>query len=88
MLPSLYNGYVFGDWGRGNGRLFVAYLPKSGTGLWQITEIDVRLPDNQLGIGQLLSIGTDADGELYLLTKDPGVGPVGESGRLYQLIPP
>jgi glucose/arabinose dehydrogenase len=87
-LPFLYGGYVFGDWGRGNGHLFVAYPPESGTELWRMTETKVELPDSQLGIGQLLGIGTDEQGELYLLTKDPGVGPVGESGRIYKLIPP
>lgn len=86
MVSSLYEGYVFGDWGRGNGHLFVAYPPTIGSGLWQITEIET--PNNQPGIGQLLGIGQDEDGELYLLTKDPGMGPVGESGRLYKLTPP
>ena len=88
VLPSLYEGYVFGDWGRGNGHLFVAHPPGTGTGLWKITEIEVELSDNRPGIGQLLGIGQDEAGELYLLTKDAGVGPVGESGRLYKLIPP
>ena len=88
MLPSLYEGYVFGDWGRGNGHLFVAHPPGTGKGLWKITDIEVELPDNQPGIGQLLGIGQDEDGELYLLTKDPGMGPVGQSGRLYKLILP
>jgi glucose/arabinose dehydrogenase len=88
VLPSLYEGYVFGDWGRGNGHLFVAHPPGTGTGLWKITEIEVELSDYQTGIGQLIGIGQDENGELYLLTKDPGMGPVGESGRLYKLIPP
>lgn len=88
MLPFLYEGYVFGDWGRGNGHLFVAYPPTNGSGLWKTTEIEVEIPGDQPGIGQLLGIGQDEAGELYLLTKDPGVGPVGESGKLYKLIPP
>lgn len=88
MLPSLFEGYVFGDWGRGNGHLFVAYPPILRSGLWYIKEIEVEIPGNQSGIGQLLGIGQDEHGELYLLTKDPGVGPIGESGRLYKLIPP
>jgi glucose/arabinose dehydrogenase len=87
-LSSLYGGYVFGDWGRGNGHLFVARPPTSGSGLWKITEIEVEIPDSPSGIGQLLGIGRDGHGELYLLTKDPGVGPVGESGRIYKLISP
>ena len=88
MLPSLYDGYVFGDWGRGNGHLFVAHPPTSGSGLWKITEIEVEIPGSQPDMGQLLGIGQDEHGELYLLTKDPGVGPVGESGRIYKLISP
>ena len=86
-LSFLCEGYVFGDWGRGNGHLFVAHPPTLGAGLWDITEIEVET-SNQMGIGQLLGIGEDKQGELYLLTKDPGVGPVGESGRLYKLISP
>ncbi|MCI0609716.1 MAG: PQQ-dependent sugar dehydrogenase, partial [Anaerolineae bacterium] len=86
-LPAISDGYVFGDWGRGNGHLFVAYPPTIGSGLWTIKEIQVEMPGGS-GIGQLLGIGEDSHGELYLLTKDPGVGPVGESGKLYKLIPP
>ena len=86
MLSSLHEGYVFGDWGRGNGHLFVARPPTFGKGLWEITEIQVEVPD-QPGIGQLLGIGTDENMELYLLTKDPGVGPTGNSGKVYKLIP-
>ena len=85
-LPSLYEGYVFGDWGRGNGHLFVARPPAFGTELWKIKEIQVETPDES-GIGQLLGIGQDEDWELYLLAKNPGTGPVGDSGRLYKLIP-
>ena len=88
ILPSLDEGYVFGDWGRGNGHLFVARPPTSGSGLWKITEIEVEIPGSQPEIGQLLGIGQDGHGELYLLTKDPGVGPIGESGRIYKLISP
>jgi len=88
MLSSLHEGYVFGDWGRGNGHLFVAYPPTFHSGLWDIKEIEVEIPENQLEIGQLLGIGQDEHSELYLLTKDPGVGPIGGSGRLYKLIAP
>ena len=86
ILPTLYEGYIFGDWGRGNGHLFVAHPPVFGKGLWKITELQVETPDGS-GIGQLLGIGQDEDGELYLLTKDPGTGPVGDNGKLYKLIP-
>ena len=88
ILSSLYGEYVFGDWGRGNGHLFVARPPTSGSGLWKVTGIEIEIPGNQPEIGQLLDIGQDGHGELYLLTKGPGVGPVGESGRIYKLISP
>jgi glucose/arabinose dehydrogenase len=79
-IPDLAGGYVFGDWGRGNGRLFVAYPPVLGIGLWKTTEI-------LSGIGQLLGIGQDEDREIYLLTKASGTGPTGNSGAVYKIIP-
>ena len=81
-IPELAGGYVFGDWGRGNGHLFVAYPPNPGAGLWEITEIQLDIE-----IGQLLGIGQDKSGELYLLTKAPGVGASGNSGSVYKLVP-
>ncbi len=86
-LPDLNGGYIFGDWGRGNGHLFVANPPALGTGLWKITEIQVEVPD-QSGMGQLLGIGQGENGELYLLTKAPGIGPAGDSGKVYKVLPP
>jgi glucose/arabinose dehydrogenase len=86
-LSELTDGYVFGDWGRGNGRLFVAFPPNFGLGLWKITEIQIQIPDNQSGIGQLLGIGEDESGELYLLTKAPGVGASGDNGAIYKVVP-
>jgi glucose/arabinose dehydrogenase len=86
-IPELTGGYVFGDWGRGNGRLFVAFSPNFGLGSWQITEIQIKIPGNQSGIGQLLGIGEDEHGELYLLTKAPGIGASGDSGALYKIVP-
>ena len=77
-IPELAGGYVFGDWGRGKGHLFVAYPPGFGFGLWEITEIPLETE-----IGQLLGIGQDESGELYLLTKAPGLGAIGNSGSIY-----
>jgi glucose/arabinose dehydrogenase len=81
-IPELSGGYVFGDWGRGNGHLFVAYSPQFGSGLWNITEIQL-----EIAIGQLLGIGQDENSELYLLTKAPGQGASGTSGSIYKLVP-
>lgn len=80
-IPELKGGYVFGDWGRGNGHLFVAYPPSFGYGLWDITEIPLNLE-----IGQLLGIGQDEHGELYLLTKAPSMGAIGDSGIVYKIV--
>ena len=78
-VPELQDGYVFGDWGRGNGHLFVAY--HRNFGLWEISEIPLDIE-----IGQLLGIGEDASGELYLLTKAPAVGASGNSGLVYKVV--
>ena len=86
-LPDLTGNYVFGDWGRGNGRLFVAYPPALGRGLWKTAEIQAKIPGNHAGIGQLLGIGQDENGEIYLLTKAPGTGPIGNSGAVYKILP-
>jgi glucose/arabinose dehydrogenase len=86
-FPDLAGSYVFGDWGRGNGRLFVAYPPVLGIGLWKTAEIQVKIPGNQLEIGQLLGIGQDESREIYLLTKAPGIGPIGNSGAVYKILP-
>jgi glucose/arabinose dehydrogenase len=84
-IPELAGGYIFGDWGRGNGHLFVAYPPMLGLGAWKIIEIEVS--GKQSEIGQLLGIGQEENGELYLLTRAPGVGATGESGSVYKIIP-
>jgi glucose/arabinose dehydrogenase len=81
-IPELAGKYIFGDWGRGRGHLFVASPPRFGRGLWEITEIPLETE-----IGQLLGIGQDEDSELYLLTKAPGLGASGNSGAVYKLIP-
>jgi glucose/arabinose dehydrogenase len=86
-IPELSGGYIFGDWGRGKGHLFLAYPPNFGSGLWEITEIQLELSGTQAEIGQLLGIGQDENGELYMLTKAPGVGAIGNSGSIYRIVP-
>lgn len=81
-IPELRGGYIFGDWGRGHGHLFVAYPPQ-----WVMMEIQLEIPEDQSGMGQLLSIGQDTNGELYLLTKAPGTGAAGNSGAVYKIVP-
>lgn len=86
-IPELTDGYIFGDWGRGNGHLFVARPPAFGSGLWEINEIQLEINEGRLALGQLLGIGQDESGELYLLTKAPGVGALGNSGAVYKIVP-
>jgi len=86
-FPELAGRYIFGDWGRGRGHLFAAYPPTFGLGLWKINEIQIETSGDLPEIGQLLGIGQDENGELYLLTKDPGVGAIGNSGLIYKVVP-
>jgi glucose/arabinose dehydrogenase len=86
-IPELADGYIFGDWGKGKGHLFVAYSPAIGLGSWKITEIQTEISGIPFEIGQLLGIGQDENRELYLLTKAPGVGAIGNSGSIYKMIP-
>ncbi|HEY5903385.1 MAG TPA: PQQ-dependent sugar dehydrogenase [Anaerolineales bacterium] len=86
-LHALEGGYIYGDWGRGNGHLFVAFPPPLGAGRWRSTEIEVTPPAGQTGIGQLLDI-EQWGGELYLLVKDPGLGPVGDTGKVFRIVSP
>lgn len=86
-IPELGGGYIFGDWGRGNGHLFLARARLFGSGLWNITEIQIEFPADQSSVGQLLAIEQDASGELYLLTKAPGLGATGDTGKIYKVVP-
>ena len=86
-LPALEGSYVFGDWGQGQGRLFAAHPSVYPFRRWEIEEVQVELPAGQTELGQLLGIGQDDAGELYLLTKAPGLGATGNSGVIYKIIP-
>jgi glucose/arabinose dehydrogenase len=87
-IPQLAGGYVFGDWGRGRGHLFVARPRRLGSGLWDLWEVRLQISGSPAEIGQLLGIGEAENGELYLLTKAPGTGAIGNSGALYKIVPP
>jgi glucose/arabinose dehydrogenase len=86
-IPELKEGYVFGDWGRGKGHIFIADPPIFGFGLWKVSAVQIQFPENQKQLGQLLDIGRDEGGELYLLTKEPGLGATGNSGAVYKIVP-
>jgi len=84
-IPELAGKYIFGDWGKGNGHLFIANPPTFGVGSWKFIEMEIS--GNPSEIGQLLGIGQDESGELYLLTRAPGVGATGDSGSVYKITP-
>lgn len=86
-ISELDGGYVFGDWGRGKGHIFIARPRKLGWGLWNVTEIQINFPGTQRDLGQLLAIEQDRTGELYLLTKAAGLGATGDTGKIYRMIP-
>ena len=86
-IPELNDGYIFGDWGRGKGHLFVARPRWLGYGLWNLTEIQINFAGDQHDLGQLLAIEQDQNGELYLLTKAAGLGATGNTGKIYKIIP-
>ncbi len=75
-IPGLEGAYVFGDL-QVDGRLFVATQPESD-GRWPTRTLG--LGDDGSALGRLLSVGRDADGELYML----GTGANG--GGVYRLV--
>lgn len=86
-IPELNGGYIFGDWGKGSGHLFVAHPPTLGLGTWSISEIQMEVSGELFELGQLLGIGQDESEKVYLLTKAPGIGATGKTGSLYEIVP-
>lgn len=87
-LQTLEGKYIFGTWsqhhGKPAGAVFIA--EKKETGMWNFQELDVR-KDNSAGLGHyLLGFGQNSTGEIFVLTTDEE-GPVGNTGKVYQLIP-
>jgi glucose/arabinose dehydrogenase len=79
-IPELQGHYVFGDWSQSftepGGKLFVA--AETADGEWEF------VLDRQLD-HFVLSLGEDADGELYLLTSESNA-PQGDTGRVWRLV--
>ena len=87
-LSDLQGHLVFSAWSRNptepQGRLFYA-IPVA-TGLWQMGELT---PGQAVAgtVGHfILGMGQDSAGELYIATSDERT-PVGQTGRVYKLIP-
>lgn len=89
LLPRLDGRYIFGDWstsfGSPDGSIFVANARE--TGLWELNKLRIaNSPDGELH-RFVLGFGQDADGEVYVLTKD-NTGPAGNTGKVFKLIKP
>jgi glucose/arabinose dehydrogenase len=82
-LPGFAGRLVFGDWSRSfahaSGQLFLASPPVGGDGPWSVERL-LELD------GRMLGIGSDAAGELYLLTNEQ-LGPFGTTGKVWKLVP-
>lgn len=89
-LPAWNGRYIFGDWSFGTQipgiGLFVAERPDNG-GMWDFEVIEVIHEVVGSRLEFLLSIDNDSFGEVYLLFSQ-NVGPTGDTGRVYRIIPP
>jgi glucose/arabinose dehydrogenase len=90
-LPQFQGRYIFGDWStnfsQGDGTLFIATPPSIEGARWVFEELQIdNLPNGRLG-SYLLSIGQDAELEIYLLTSN-SLGPTGNTGRIWKITQP
>lgn len=89
-LPSLQGRYIFGDWSqawglRGSGQVFVAEPDLDET--WQYARLEIGTSqDGSLGNNFVTSFGTDATGNIYVLTNGR-LNPTGTEGRVFRLVP-
>ena len=90
QMPELVGHYVFGDWSTSfigaNGKLVDGVPPAEEGAAWTMRQFEIATADGgDLG-AFLLSLGQDAEGELYALTsRRPG--PIGDTGRVHKLVP-
>jgi glucose/arabinose dehydrogenase/plastocyanin len=92
-LPAFQGRYIFGDWstsfGQPDGTLLVATPAEMAGEMWSFEELRIApatREDGRLG-SYLLSLGQDADLELYVLTSDTA-GPSGDTGKVFKIVPP
>jgi hypothetical protein len=87
-LSDLQGQLVFSTWSttfaKPRGRLF--YAIPADTGLWKIGELIPEQPIEGTVGHFILGMGQNDEGELYIATSDKS-GPVGQTGRVYKLIP-
>ena len=90
LLPEFKGHYIFGDWSTtflsGNGTLFTATPPESEGALWMIQELEIATGEDGKVGAFVLSLGQDADHELYVLTSELP-GPVGNTGKVFKFVP-
>ena len=87
-FSDLQGHLVFSIWSKTQserqGRLF--YAIPAATGLWPMGELTPgQSVDSTVG-HYILGMGQDAAGELYIATSDERT-PIGQTGRVYKLIP-
>jgi hypothetical protein len=91
-IEGLAGRYVFADWSRtvafGDGVLFTASRSGSGAeATWKQALLSVSAPDSPNGkLGYIVALGEDADGELYVMTKDR-LDVVTFTGTVFKLVP-
>lgn len=86
-LKNMNGKYIFGTWtqhhGQPKGALFVADPKDSGK--WDFMDLKVNRSGVE-GLGHyLLSFGQNNKGEMFVLTTDKA-GPIGNTGKVYQLV--
>jgi glucose/arabinose dehydrogenase len=87
-IPDFAGQYVFGDWSReedeGDGSLLIAKPNESGSGLWEIRQLEIAGSADGRLHHFIVGFGQDAVGEVYVLVKDT-LGPTGDTGKIYKL---
>lgn len=89
-IPQLAGCYVFADWSRiwtkSDGAVYYASRPEAPGKPWRMQLLPLAgLPNGELG-KCIVALGENADGELYVMTND-GRGLVGETGKVFKLVP-
>lgn len=87
-IPGLHGDYVFADFSTSffapDGTLFAA--AETADGDWQMRELKVAdRPNGRIG-RFILGFGSDAQGELYVLTSG-NLAPSGSTGQVYRIVP-